>query len=141
MAETRIVPQGWFVAFRATRLPHYGRKGVYRVTMYSSARPANAPEHQKVAGLRTAEDVFFAGDFTRSDRGAKKILLYLNAQLPLANWCTKKTLYQAMKVSPSAFLWCCSSVCWFCLYVLVSTGVSTGVCVCVSTGVGAVCVR
>ncbi len=101
VAETRMLPQGFFVAFRATRVPHNGRAGINRVTMYVSARPANAPEHQKVAGLRTTEDPFFKRDFTLSKEGSKKIVGYLTDQLPEATLCTAKTLYTAMKVSPS----------------------------------------
>jgi hypothetical protein len=106
MAAPRIVPQGFFVAFRATRVPHKGRAGINRVTMYASARPANAPEHEKAAGLRTTEDPFFARDFTSSQAGAGRILQYLRNQLPSASWCTAKTLYKKMKVSPSTVRAC-----------------------------------
>ena len=101
VASARILPQGFFIAFRATRVAHYGRKGTNRVTMYCLCRPANAPEHQKDAGLRTAEDPFSARDFTSSTRGSELVLEYLEAQLPLATWCQPTTLYKAMQVSPS----------------------------------------
>ena len=102
VVSARILPQGSFIAFRATRVAHFGRAGKNRVTMYCLCRgPANAPEHQKDAGLRTAEDPFFARDFTSSMLGAKSILQYLEAQVPLATWCSTTTVYKAMQVSPS----------------------------------------
>ena len=100
VASARILPQGFFIAFRATRVAHFGRKGTNRVTMYCLCRPANAAEHQKDAGLRTAEDPYFARDFTSSNDGSRLIRDYLDAQLPEANWCRWKTIYKAMKVSP-----------------------------------------
>ena len=98
MAKKRRVRPGTFVAFRASRVPHYGRKGVNRVTLYGSGRPANAPEHPSTAGLRTAEDVYRARDFTFSESGAKRILEWLGRQLPSATLCSQKALYQAMQV-------------------------------------------
>ena len=101
VASARILPQGFFIAFRATRVAHFGRKGTNRVTFYCLCRPANAPEHQRDAGQRTAEDPFAARDFTFSERGSKLIRDFLDVQLPEANWCTWETIYKAMKVSPS----------------------------------------
>jgi hypothetical protein len=101
VASARILPQGSFIAFRATRVAHFGRAGTNRVTMYCLCRPPDAPEHQKDVGLRTSEDPFFARDFTSSMDGAKLAVRYLEAQLPLVTWCSWTTVYKAMKVSPS----------------------------------------